>query len=124
MLPENSEHHIMVHQGTHSSGAEEWYCPACGRRFLMSWPPDYKRVILEPGDENAVHTGGKGGVQMNNMQANSPDLLDELSAEMVGENKSSPVQNAPLFPDDGIRLVQWEEWLENVGFEEWWVKDD
>lgn len=49
-------HHEMVLEKTHASGAEEWFCPTCGRRFLMSWSPNYSRVVLEPGDESAVHS--------------------------------------------------------------------
>jgi hypothetical protein len=30
----------------------------------MQWPPNFKRIILEPGDEGAIHTGGKGGVNL------------------------------------------------------------
>jgi len=43
---------------------EMWYCPTCGRKFIMTWPPHYKKIILEPGDETAIHTGGKGGLTM------------------------------------------------------------
>lgn len=56
--------HAMILQDTHASGAEEWYCPQCGRRFIMQWPPNYKRVILEAGDEYAYHTASKGGLHM------------------------------------------------------------
>ena len=54
------EQHEMVLMHTHSSGEEEWLCPICGRRFLMSWPPAYKRTILEPGDQYAYHAASKG----------------------------------------------------------------
>ena len=54
--------HTMILQATHESGADEWYCPICGRRFLMQWPPNYKKIILEPGDEYAMHSGGIGGL--------------------------------------------------------------
>jgi hypothetical protein len=51
--------HQMHLETTHPSGAEEWVCSVCGRRFLMQWPPAYSRVILEPGDEYATHSGSK-----------------------------------------------------------------
>lgn len=60
----NSERHEMELVETYPDGAEEWFCPVCSRRFVLQWPPNYKRVILEAGDENAVHSGGKNGVRM------------------------------------------------------------
>jgi len=51
--------HQMHLEMTHPSGAEEWVCSVCGRRFLMQWPPAYSRTILEPGDEYATHSGSK-----------------------------------------------------------------
>ena len=54
------EHHEMVLSVTHPSGAEEWFCPVCGRRFLLKWPPAYQKIVLEPGDEYAAHSGSKG----------------------------------------------------------------
>ena len=62
------QQHGMVLEKSHPSGAEEWYCPACGRRFVMQWPPKYKRIVLNAGDEYAVHSGGKGGLKMGNVQ--------------------------------------------------------
>jgi hypothetical protein len=58
------ERHEMKLVETHDDGSEEWVCPTCHRRFVISWPPNYKRVILEEGDENAIHAGGKGGVRL------------------------------------------------------------
>jgi hypothetical protein len=58
------EDHEMVLEITHPSGEEEWYCPTCGRRFMIHWPPNYKKIVLNPGDEFAYHRGGKGGLSM------------------------------------------------------------
>lgn len=60
----NTERHEMELVDTYPDGAEEWFCPVCYRRFILQWPPNYKRVILEAGDENAVHSGGKNGARM------------------------------------------------------------
>ncbi len=35
----NDKHHEMVLERTHVSGVEEWYCPSCGRRFLVQLIP-------------------------------------------------------------------------------------
>lgn len=56
--------HEMVLSGIDESGAEEWHCPACGRRTVLRWPPKYERLVLERGDESVAHVGGKGGLRM------------------------------------------------------------
>jgi hypothetical protein len=57
----------MILNGCVESGAEEWVCPACGRRVLLRWPPNFERLVLEGGDETAIHVGGKGGVRLGDM---------------------------------------------------------
>ncbi len=75
---------------SHPSSADEMYCPTCGRRILIQWPPKYKKTILEVGDESATPTCGKGSLEISTPQiAQQP----ELSAQ------------------DAARLVQWELWL-------------
>ena len=56
----DNERHTMVMVNKDGAGAEEWFCPTCGRRFVMHWPPEFKRTILEPGDENVFHVGAVG----------------------------------------------------------------
>jgi hypothetical protein len=60
---ENSEHHVMIVAKRHENGTEEWACPIAGGGFCSSGP-EYRRIILNPGDEQATHTGGSGGVSM------------------------------------------------------------
>jgi hypothetical protein len=66
-----AETHPMELVQVDATGVEEWYCPTCGRRFQMRWPPEYAKMVLEPGDPYAIHTGGKGGLQMG-----VPELFD------------------------------------------------
>jgi hypothetical protein len=54
----------MILSSRAESGAEEWSCPDCGRRILLRWPPDYEKLVLEHGDEDAIHVGGKGGLRV------------------------------------------------------------
>jgi hypothetical protein len=61
----HSEQHHMELVETYTSGAEEWHCPTCNRRFLMQWSP-YKKIVLVSGDEHATHSGGKGGMKLSN----------------------------------------------------------
>ena len=80
MVTSVRETHEMILNGRAESGAEEWVCPDCGRRVLMRWPPDFERLILEHGDDGAVHVGAKGGVRMTGLEVNpspSPGLSSE-----------------------------------------------
>lgn len=77
--------HEMVLALTHPSGAEEWSCPTCGRRFLLSWPPSYKKIILEAGDELASHSAGKGGLsvgQLRKGELTEPALPDQIRSSI------------------------------------------
>jgi hypothetical protein len=74
------ETHEMIRNGCAESGAEEWACPDCGRRVRLRWPPDFQRLILEHGDESAIHVGAKGGVRMTGVEVN-PSPPPDLSSE-------------------------------------------
>jgi len=63
----DDQRHEMQLATTHASGAEEWFCPICGRRFVMRWDP-FERVIIESGDESASHSGSKGGLRIGQAQ--------------------------------------------------------
>ncbi|MBI1879408.1 MAG: hypothetical protein HYR94_14520 [Chloroflexi bacterium] len=79
------QQHEMQLEKTHATGAEEWYCPLCGRRFLLSWPPAYEKIVIQAGDEYAIHSGGKGGLRMELPQVSDteePVLSDELRAAL------------------------------------------
>ena len=101
MDTKNHEHHTMVLETSYPTGAEEWYCPACGRRLIMNWPPAYKKIILEYGDEYAVHACTKGGSEF-------------LSTQMGFELQKSPKS------EDG--LAPWQDWMDNNNFESLWNK--
>ena len=102
----NQQQHQMVMEKSHPSGAEEWNCPNCGRRLLISWEPKFEKTILEAGDEYAVHSGGKGGLRIGPMQVtpiDNPILDDE-----------------PKTPDEDPSLAPWVAWLEKRDFESLW----
>jgi hypothetical protein len=68
------QHHEMHLQERYPSGAEEWVCPTCGRRLLIQWLPtedagmDYKKIVLEAGNEHAMHSSRIDGLSMSSLE--------------------------------------------------------
>ena len=129
----NQEQHEMRIETTHESGAEEWLCPTCGRRFLLSWPPAYSKIVLESGDEDVCHTGGKGGLRMGPSQIKDAEemaLADELLLPPV--TKFSEVEDEPPLPpitnsfeaeeigETPIteELRPWLKWMKDAGLDD------
>ena len=97
----NEKHHEMIFEKTHSSGVEEWYCPTCGRRFLVQWPPAYKMIVVEAGDKDARHNVSRVNSRVDprqGTQLKASDLIDEF------------------------RLVPFLQWMEKVDFDGRWGK--
>lgn len=92
--------HTMQLVKTHTSGAEEWHCPTCDRRFIMQWPPHYKRIVLTPGDEQAIHNGVRGEL----MHLGAVTLTDQIE---------DAADDAPL-------SEEWQRGLDEAGFDSWW----
>ena len=98
----NEKHHEMVLEKTHISGVEEWYCPDCGRRFLVQWPPSYKMIIVEQGDKDIQHNVSKASSLTGSYpitQFKATDFIDEF------------------------RLIPWIKWMEKVDFDSRWSKN-
>jgi len=97
----NENYHEMILEKTHISGVEEWYCPACGRRFLVQWPPAYKMIIVEAGDKDARHNVSRSNSRIGLRPAplKTTDLIDEF------------------------RLIPWLKWMEKVDFDARWGKN-
>jgi hypothetical protein len=96
--------HEMEFKIKYSTGVELWSCPTCGRSLLLNWEPEFKKTILEAGDEYAIHSGGKGGLRMGHIQimpVNDPNFEEE-------------------YPIEDARLAPWEAWLEESDFEDLW----
>lgn len=92
-MPPDEEFHVMVLLKSDSSGLEQWWCPICNRKFEMVHPPNYRKTILSLGNEQVVHRIGKDGPN-----------------EFIPDKESIPIRT----------LEVWEEWFEDVGFEDWW----
>lgn len=97
----SEKYHEMILEKTHISGVEEWYCPSCGRRFLVQWPPAYKMIILEQGDKDTRHNVSK---------ANS----------LIGSYPITHTKATDL--TDEFRLIPWIKWMEKVDFDSRWGK--
>jgi hypothetical protein len=96
----HQQQHEMQLEKTHPSGAEEWFCPTCGRRFVVKWQPAFERVILEVGDQHAAHSGSKGGLRLR------PPQISESEEE-----------KEPVLSDDLCTAL--EEILANVDLDSW-----
>jgi hypothetical protein len=102
--------HEMVLSLTHPSGAEEWVCPTCGRRFLISWEPNFKKIMLEAGDDFSIHSGGKGGLRIGRTQ--------------VMPSRDGNREEKPTTPMEEERLAPWEAWLKESDFEDLWNDEE
>jgi hypothetical protein len=105
------QHHLMQLATTYPSGAEEWSCPTCGRRFVMTGLPGYEqltlergarhvlawgraigtavaaKIVLDPGDDAAFHTGSKdqaAAVSTDDAPLDDHELQAKLSTWSAG----------------------------------------
>ncbi|MFJ6622522.1 hypothetical protein ACIQOW_33685 [Kitasatospora sp. NPDC091335] len=86
-----------------SSGADEWSCPACGRRVTLRRLPEPELTVLDPGDESAVHVG-----------VIEPDARAAAAAEKYG---LGPVQNIPRPPSPPAPDAEDRRWLAEIGID-------
>jgi hypothetical protein len=104
--------HEMILENKHPSGADEWFCPTCGRRMLISWEPKFRRTVLEAGDPQAIHGGFRIDLPMGDLPASAA----------MGSPSHEYQENVELNIDDA-RLGPWKAWLEKRGFEDFWDRD-
>jgi hypothetical protein len=120
MMNSAQNQHTMSIAREFPDGTQEWVCPTCGRRILMQWPPQYKRTVLEAGDENASHSGAMGGLQMGQAQASVVEPAVEPEQEAQFEQEILPVESLDLPVDEEGEedpyLMPWIEWLEAQNF--------
>ena len=98
------QRHEMILETTHSSGAEEWSCPSCGRRMAITWHP-WKKIVLEQGDMYAAHSASKGGLQIGPLQ------ISNVSEDHATTNESL---------SDDPYLAPWQRWLDQVDSDNLW----
>jgi hypothetical protein len=102
---DNRQRHEMILEKNHSSGAQKWYCPTCGRSLLVTWAPRFMTVIHKTGNKSALHTLG-------NYQQSGPGQL-----RSVDDNAWQKELEMLL---DEARLAPWIAWMEAVGFDNLW----
>jgi hypothetical protein len=73
--------HEMTRTRTLERGVEEWSCTQCGRRLRLRRPPAFEKIVLDPGDEQAAHVGGAGGLEVRAAAASPAGLGDLPAAE-------------------------------------------
>ena len=106
------KNHEMIFEKKHQSGAEEWICPTCGRRMLISWEPRFQRTILEAGNLNVTHGGFKNNVQ----------IQDLTGASQTQAASHEYHENVDLKIDEN-RLTPWKSWLNESGFDDLWNRE-
>lgn len=70
------------------TGAVRWACRTCAYEIIFGGPPEYRMVRLNNGDENALHSGGAGGVSIAKV---------DVSQDQQVEDEPKP----------------WDDWMEN-----------
>jgi len=80
--------HEMTPTSTPDHGIEVWSCNQCTRRLLIRRPPDFQKTVLEPGDEQAAHVGGTGGLRMTGVtaQPTQPRQLPAADRQWLAEH--------------------------------------
>ena len=49
--------------------------------MLLRWPPDYEKLVLEHGDDTAIHVGEKGGLRVGQAVVAPAPAADAAAAE-------------------------------------------
>jgi len=103
--------HEMILVGSTESGAEEWACPSCSRRMLLRWPPNYEKLVLEHGDENVIHVGGKGGLRVGKAV-----VAPAAEAEVPGADVPGADVPGADVPSADVSSAE-RQWLRDIGID-------
>jgi hypothetical protein len=109
----DQEKHEMVFEKKHASGADEWVCPICGRRMLISWEPKFRRTILETGDPNVTHGGFRIHIP----------AVGNLTFPFVEEPPSYESVETVALEIDESSLIPWTSWMEENDYDDLWKND-
>lgn len=101
---EFQDQHTMDLVAQNPDGSQEWHCPTCGRRFIMYLQPSYKRVILEEGNPEAIHSGGTNGLSMGQAIIQPEETIES------GEDVDYPGKPSEI---DDPYLAPFKAWMDN-----------
>jgi hypothetical protein len=105
---DDQQQHEMILVEISESGEENWYCPTCGRRMIITWQP-WKKVIVEQGDLYVAHSGGKGGLKMGPFQISQGD-------QTINYAQPRPTADDPY-------LAPWQRWLDSIDSDDLWNRE-
>jgi hypothetical protein len=83
--------HVMALVKSWPGGWDEFFCPECRRRFLISWPPEQEKIVLEKGDVYTDH---------------------RYSSDLIAPQPAAQPETPEDEPDPRT-LEPFEEWLSN-----------
>ncbi|MGW4894189.1 hypothetical protein ACWEQL_18245 [Kitasatospora sp. NPDC004240] len=98
--------HEMKFVGRLASGADEWSCPACGRRVTVRRLPEPELAVLDPGDETVVHVG-----------VIEPDPRAAAAAEKYGLGPVQDIPRPPGPPPPATPDAEDRRWLAEIGID-------
>jgi hypothetical protein len=82
----------------------------------MQWPPAYKKIVLEPGDEHASHSGGTAGRHKVPLQEAEDGAAGHAYAPRFGGVErpgGDAMDDEPTVLTDELR--PWLEWMKHAG---------
>jgi hypothetical protein len=114
--PQRHEMRLMT---TYPSGAEMWHCPTCGRMFLTHWPPACARIVLESGDDQAVHVGRANGLDIDlpGTAAIAEDIAPD-TPYLTADASAAPYSATSDEFLDMDKLRPWLKYLKQAGLAE------
>lgn len=87
-MNQQQEQHKMIVVKEYDTGIIEFYCPDCGRRILMSFPPHYHREVLYEGNSDAIHYSGTGEANIEIMMDAEKNDDDTLPKNIIDSIKN------------------------------------
>lgn len=74
----------------------------------MAHGPKFRKIVLEIGDENAIHSGGKDSLHTRLIP---PKIVD------------GPLLEEATLPREDPTLAPWVAWMDEIDFESLWHDD-
>jgi hypothetical protein len=111
------QRHLIQLATTYPSGAEEWSCPTCGRRFVMHGLAGYEQLTLERGEKHVLAWGRTIGTAVAAKVV--LEAGDDAAFHTGSKSHSGAFSTDDASLDDHelqARLSSWSEGLADVDF--------